>query len=346
VRFQYLQYFKPPEELKPLEKHDTPAEVKQKKKEKSKAKHERKLQSWISKWKPSEDEKAIGKPSRTIFVGRLDYDAKEDELKRVFNKFGPVEDCRVVTDPKTGKSRGYGFVVFESSRDVKGAIQKGNGLRILNRRVVCDVDRGRTDPAWKPRRLGGGLGDARLGLKKKKDRSRSRSRSQNRSGFRREELHSGRDYRGGGGPRGGVGYRGNRDRDSGRPDFRGDFRGRDGGRGRDRDDFGRGDGGRDRDSRYDRYNNDRDRDAPRRGSQDDHRDNYRQGGHDSSYGRYEKRDFFGGASAGGGDFRGRRSDDGHGGGYNNGSHQDNARKRSRDDNQWEEPSSSRRRTHY
>ena len=32
-----------------------------------------------------------------------------------------------------------------------------------NRRVLVDVERGRTVPNWRPRRLGGGLGSSRMG---------------------------------------------------------------------------------------------------------------------------------------------------------------------------------------
>lgn len=32
-----------------------------------------------------------------------------------------------------------------------------------NKRVLVDVERGRTVPNWRPRRLGGGLGSSRMG---------------------------------------------------------------------------------------------------------------------------------------------------------------------------------------
>ena len=45
------------------------------------------------------------------------------------------------------------------------AYKNADGRKIENRRVVVDVERGRTVPNWRPRRLGGGLGGTRLGGK-------------------------------------------------------------------------------------------------------------------------------------------------------------------------------------
>lgn len=41
------------------------------------------------------------------------------------------------------------------------AYKHGDGRKIEGRRVLVDVERGRTVKGWLPRRLGGGLGDTR-----------------------------------------------------------------------------------------------------------------------------------------------------------------------------------------
>lgn len=43
------------------------------------------------------------------------------------------------------------------------AYKQADGKKIDNRRVLVDVERGRTVPNWRPRRLGGGLGTTRIG---------------------------------------------------------------------------------------------------------------------------------------------------------------------------------------
>ena len=43
------------------------------------------------------------------------------------------------------------------------AYKQADGRKIDGRRVLVDVERGRTVPNWRPRRLGGGLGTTRAG---------------------------------------------------------------------------------------------------------------------------------------------------------------------------------------
>lgn len=46
---------------------------------------------------------------------------------------------------------------------VTAAYKQADGRKLDNRRVLVDVERGRTVPNWRPRRLGGGLGTTRVG---------------------------------------------------------------------------------------------------------------------------------------------------------------------------------------
>ena len=64
--------------------------------------------------------------------------------------------------PFTGKPRGYAFVEFERDKDMVAAYKHADGRKIDNRRVLVDVEKGRTVRNWKPRRLGGGLGNLPL----------------------------------------------------------------------------------------------------------------------------------------------------------------------------------------
>lgn len=65
-----------------------------------------------------------------------------------------------------GKSRGYAFIEFEREEDMTMAYKRAEGKKIDDRRIIVDVERGRTVRNWRPRRLGGGLG----GRKKAADR--------------------------------------------------------------------------------------------------------------------------------------------------------------------------------
>jgi RNA recognition motif-containing protein len=43
---------------------------------------------------------------KDIFVGNLDYETTEDELRQLFAAYGPVDRVRIVTDRYSGQPRG------------------------------------------------------------------------------------------------------------------------------------------------------------------------------------------------------------------------------------------------
>jgi RNA recognition motif-containing protein len=47
-----------------------------------------------------------------------------------------------------GKSRGYAFIEYEHKNDMKLAYKNADGKKIEGKRVVVDVERGRTVPTW------------------------------------------------------------------------------------------------------------------------------------------------------------------------------------------------------
>ena len=128
--------------------------------------HKAKIEAEVEQYKPGEDPQiGSGDPYKTLFVARMAYETTETTLMQAFEQFGPIKSCKVVRDTKTGKPRGYGFIEFEHERDMKTAYKQGDGRKIDGRRVLVDVERGRTVLKWRPRRLGGGLGSMRVGGK-------------------------------------------------------------------------------------------------------------------------------------------------------------------------------------
>ncbi|KAL7421716.1 hypothetical protein Q5752_003487 [Cryptotrichosporon argae] len=108
-------------------------------------------------WDPNHDPEISGDPYKTLFISKLSSKTTEADLMREFEVYGNIERIRIVRDRKK-KSKAYAFVVYERERDMKAAYKDADGIPIHHKRIMVDVERGRTVKDWKPRKLGGGLG--------------------------------------------------------------------------------------------------------------------------------------------------------------------------------------------
>ncbi|CAG9759917.1 unnamed protein product [Ceutorhynchus assimilis] len=70
-----------------------------------------------------------------IFVGDLSPEIETQTLRDAFAAFGEISDCRVVRDPQTLKSKGYGFVSFIKKGEAESAIAAMNGQWLGNRSI-------------------------------------------------------------------------------------------------------------------------------------------------------------------------------------------------------------------
>ncbi|KAK3213699.1 hypothetical protein GRF29_28g708771 [Pseudopithomyces chartarum] len=130
-----------------------------------KERQEKLLTEGVKDYKPHEDPKVQGDAFKTLFVSRLNYTTTEEDLEREFGRYGPIERIRIVENIKAApdaslkkRKRGYAFIVFEREKDMKAAYKETDGMRIKDRKVTVDVERGRTVSGWRPRRFAGGLG--------------------------------------------------------------------------------------------------------------------------------------------------------------------------------------------
>ncbi|KAJ6843890.1 U1 small nuclear ribonucleoprotein 70 kDa [Iris pallida] len=235
-----------PEYAPPVVKGETPAErrarIQKLRLEKGAAKAAEDLQ----KYDPSNDPNVTGDPYKTLFVARLNYETTEHQIKREFEAYGPIKRVRLITDKETNKPRGYAFIEYMHTRDMKTAYKQADGRKLDNRRVLVDVERGRTVPNWRPRRLGGGLGSTRIG---------GEDLNQKHSGREQQQVASG-------GPRKSEEPRAREDRYADRDREKSRDRGRDREREREKSRERSHDRGRDRDIREDRHHH-RDRDRTR-----------------------------------------------------------------------------------
>jgi nucleolysin TIA-1/TIAR len=70
-----------------------------------------------------------------IFVGDLSPEIETQTLREAFAPFGEISDCRVVRDPQTLKSKGYGFVSFVKKAEAENAIASMNGQWLGSRAI-------------------------------------------------------------------------------------------------------------------------------------------------------------------------------------------------------------------
>eukprot|EP01065_Artemidia_motanka_P007956 TRINITY_DN13980_c0_g1_i1.p1 TRINITY_DN13980_c0_g1~~TRINITY_DN13980_c0_g1_i1.p1 ORF type:complete len:406 (+),score=146.31 TRINITY_DN13980_c0_g1_i1:122-1219(+) len=153
-----------PADLPPHRAPETKRQRKERVAAERKERNDAHIRTELAKWDPKADPKVKGEPLNTLFVGRMAYTVTEEKLRRELESFGPIRRLRIVKDSED-KPRGYAFVEFESDRDMISAYKYANGKRVEGRRILVDVEKGRTVRNWRPRRLGGGLGKTRAGGK-------------------------------------------------------------------------------------------------------------------------------------------------------------------------------------
>lgn len=69
-------------------------------------------------------------PSNNLYIKPLLQATTEEDLRGMFDKFGPITTCKVMVDKQTGQSRQIGFVRFEHLKDATSAMQKMNGHKL------------------------------------------------------------------------------------------------------------------------------------------------------------------------------------------------------------------------
>jgi RNA recognition motif-containing protein len=89
---------------------------------------------------------------KNIFVGNLNFNTSEDELRNLFATYGQVDRVSIMTDRDTGRSRGFGFVEMANAEDGEKAIAALNGMQMGGRTLNVNEARPKVE------RGGGGGG--------------------------------------------------------------------------------------------------------------------------------------------------------------------------------------------
>src|SRR5262245_62972014 len=79
-----------------------------------------------------------------LYVGNLNFSTTEDALRMAFSEGGRVvKSVAILTNPETGRSRGFGFVEMGSDKDAQAAIQALDGVEFEGRPLKVNEARER-----------------------------------------------------------------------------------------------------------------------------------------------------------------------------------------------------------
>ena len=89
-----------------------------------------------------------------LFIGNLSFSVVDAALTELFASMSiPVTSIRIVRDPETGRSRGFGFAELAPEADMESAISQLNGKVLEGRPLTVNEAR-----QQKPREFRGGGG--------------------------------------------------------------------------------------------------------------------------------------------------------------------------------------------
>jgi cold-inducible RNA-binding protein len=75
---------------------------------------------------------------KRLFVGSLNWNTDDNGLRAAFERFGTVEDAKVIEDRESGRSRGFGFVTFTEESAAQAAIEQMNGAELDGRTLAVN----------------------------------------------------------------------------------------------------------------------------------------------------------------------------------------------------------------
>jgi cold-inducible RNA-binding protein len=106
---------------------------------------------------------------KNIYVGNLDYNITEQELRAAFEAYGQVDNVTIMRDRDTGQPRGFAFVEMANDEEAQKAITGTNGTQLGARNINVNEARPKTERAGAGGfnrgggRPGGGGGGGRRG---------------------------------------------------------------------------------------------------------------------------------------------------------------------------------------
>ena len=80
----------------------------------------------------------MNQQNQKLYVGNLNFDASEDQVRELFGSFGEVQEVKIVMDRFSGRSRGFAFVRMATADDAGKAKDSLNGQPFQGKALVID----------------------------------------------------------------------------------------------------------------------------------------------------------------------------------------------------------------
>ena len=74
--------------------------------------------------------------AKKLFVGNLPFTMTDDSLNAVFSAYGKVVSANIVFDKFSHRSKGFGFVEFETEEEAMAAMQALDGSEQEGRNIA------------------------------------------------------------------------------------------------------------------------------------------------------------------------------------------------------------------
>ena len=70
-----------------------------------------------------------------LIIRNLARSTTEDEVKALFQKYGTVQSCDLVSDKTTGGSKGFAFVEMPKPGEAKAAMKNLNNMTLASNKI-------------------------------------------------------------------------------------------------------------------------------------------------------------------------------------------------------------------
>ncbi len=73
--------------------------------------------------------------AKKIYVGNMNYNTSEDDLRSLFGQYGEVASVNIIVDRETRRPKGFGFIEMDQSDAADAAISELDGKEVDGRNL-------------------------------------------------------------------------------------------------------------------------------------------------------------------------------------------------------------------